>query len=233
MTGVVTESVGESAMHLDDVLLELVEPESTADGGAVEELWNVVHVTGRHERVFPYAKAFRLATDLAKDLGVDVYRRREARDQPELAESFRPADAQGPTDDRPRVGSVMTRKLHVISEDEPLRRARALMVDHGIRHLPVFRSDTLVGVITDRDLKRALDPGLGLPEGDQLFVRDVCVYETYQVAPGELLERVLTHMATAHIGSTLVVDHGKLVGIFTSSDACRVFAAHLRQTRRG
>lgn len=220
-------------MRLDDVLLEIAEAEAEhpGDGSAVEELWNVVHVTRRHDRIFPYAKAFRLATDLARQYHVDVYRRRDSHDQPELAESFRSAAALGAVDDTPRVGGVMTRHLHTIAEDEPLRKARAVMVEHGIRHLPVFRDDEFVGVVTDRDLKRALDPSLGLPAPDELFVRDVCVYETYQVAPSEPLDLVLSHMADAHIGSALVVEGGRLVGIFTSSDACRAFAAFLRQSR--
>lgn len=217
-------------MRVDDVLLEIAEaePGHYADGSAVEELWNVVHVTRRYDRVFPYAKAFRLASDLAREFQVDVFRRRDAHDQPELAESFRRRAAHATDPDVPRIGGVMTRNLQVIGEDEPLRRARSLMVDHGIRHLPVFRGEDFVGVVTDRDLKRALDPSLGLPAPDELFVRDICVYETYQVPPAEPLEHVLTHMAEAHIGSALVVDGSRLVGIFTSSDACRVFAAFLR-----
>jgi hypothetical protein len=33
--------------------------------------------------------------------------------------------------------------------------------------------NALAGVLSDRDLKRALDPDLGLPPKDELFVRDV------------------------------------------------------------
>ena len=42
------------------------------------------------------------------------------------------------------------------------------------------------------------------------------------------LDHVLEHMAAKHIGSTLVTKHGHLVGIFTATDACRVFCRHLR-----
>ena len=44
----------------------------------------------------------------------------------------------------------------------------------------------------------------------------------------ERLDRVLLHMADAHIGSALVVKEGKLAGIFTTNDACRCFADLLR-----
>ena len=37
-------------------------------------------------------------------------------------------------------------------------------------------------------------------------------------------DRVLLHMADEHIGCALVVKDGRLAGIFTTTDACRVFS---------
>jgi acetoin utilization protein AcuB len=102
------------------------------------------------------------------------------------------------------------------------------MVRHEVRHLPVKRANALVGVLTDRDLKRALDPDLGLPPKDELFVRDVFRPHPYIVDSSESLDNVLEHMAAEHIGSALVTKNGHLVGIFTATDACRVFCRHLR-----
>lgn len=126
------------------------------------------------------------------------------------------------------VGDVMTRGPWVVSDDAPLRQARSLMVDHEIHHLPVMRRGALVGVLSDRDVKRALDPDLGLPPEDQLFVRDVCVFDAYTVPPDEPLERVLRTMAAQHIGSALVTDQSRVLGILTASDACRIFADFLQ-----
>lgn len=102
------------------------------------------------------------------------------------------------------------------------------MVTHHIRHLPVQEGGALVGILTDRDLKRALDPGVGLPPKQELFVGDVFVREAYVVDGGEPIDKVLEHMATHHIGSALVTKGDKLVGIFTATDACRLFCEHLR-----
>jgi len=102
------------------------------------------------------------------------------------------------------------------------------MVQHGVRHLPVKEGDRLVGIVTDRDLKRALDPDLGLPPKDELFVRDVSVADAYVVDTGEPLDRVLDEMAARHVGSVLVTSHGRLAGIFTTIDACRILCARLR-----
>jgi acetoin utilization protein AcuB len=128
----------------------------------------------------------------------------------------------------PSVGSVMTPFPHVVQVDDSLLLARTQMVEHGVRHLPVKDGGRLVGVLTDRDLKRALDPELGLPPKEELFVRDVLVTEAYVVESTAPLDEVLEHLVEQHIGSALVTKNGRLVGIFTATDACRILCRHLR-----
>jgi acetoin utilization protein AcuB len=122
----------------------------------------------------------------------------------------------------------MTPFPSVVQLDDSLLAARALMVEHEVRHLPVQDGSKLVGLLTDRDLKRAMDPDLGLPPKEELFVRDVLVADAYVVDWAEPLDRVLEHMTSEHIGSALVTKAGKLVGIFTAMDACRFLYKHLR-----
>jgi len=107
------------------------------------------------------------------------------------------------------------------------------MNEHEIRHLPVARKGQLVGVLTDRDLKRALDPSLGLPPKNELFVEDVMVHGAYVVETTTPLEQVLLEMADRHIGCALVMREDRLAGIFTTTDACRAFGEHLRRERTG
>ena len=139
----------------------------------------------------------------------------------ESVESFR-------MDHIPSVGSVMTPFPYVVQVDDSVMTAKALMVEHEVRHLPVKDRYTLLGVLTDRDLKRALDPSLGLPPKEELFVRDVFVPDAYVVDIAESLDGVLDHLSTQHIGSALVTRQGRLVGIFTLTDAARIFCRHLR-----
>lgn len=125
------------------------------------------------------------------------------------------------------VQSVMTPFPYSIDAEAPLRQARQMMLEHDVRHLPVTRRGKLIGVLSDRDLKRALDPSLGLPPRNELFVENVAVHDAYVVETTTPLATVLMHMADEHIGSTLVVKDQKLVGIFTATDACRAFGEHL------
>lgn len=128
----------------------------------------------------------------------------------------------------PTVESVMTPCPHCVDADDSLLLARALMQRYEVRHLPVINAGTLVGVLTDRDIKRALDPDLGLPPLDELFVRDLFVPDAYIVEAAEPLDEVLAHLSTTHIGSALITRDGHLVGIFTVTDACRTFCQFLR-----
>jgi acetoin utilization protein AcuB len=84
----------------------------------------------------------------------------------------------------PSIGSVMSPFPRTVQLDASLLRARALMVEYEVRHLPVKDGDMLVGILTDRDLKRALDPDLGLPPKEELFVRDVAVRDAWAAELG-------------------------------------------------
>jgi CBS domain-containing protein len=133
----------------------------------------------------------------------------------------------------PSIGSVMTRGPQVVERDDSLLRARTLMVQHGVRHLAVQHEGANVGIITDRDIKRALDPDLGLPSKEELFVRDVFVPDACEVGPDEPLDWALDRMVALHIGSVLITQRGVLLGILTSTDACRLLAQHLRREAGG
>jgi CBS domain-containing protein len=48
--------------------------------------------------------------------------------------------------------------------------------------------------------------------------------DPYIVAPGTSLDEVVSTMAAKKYGSAVVSDHGHVVGIFTTVDACSAFA---------
>ena len=128
----------------------------------------------------------------------------------------------------PSIKSVMTPFPYFVEATDTVALARRMMTRHGIRHLPVMRDGKLAGIISDRDVKYVLDPKLGRPADPELRVEATHVSRAYVVELSERLDEVLSHMATKHIGSALVVKNGKLAGIFTMTDACRAFAEFLR-----
>ena len=128
----------------------------------------------------------------------------------------------------PPIKRVMTPFPYSIDAGETLVAARKMMAAHGFRHLPVMSEGSLEGVISDRDIDRALDPATGLPGPKELRVGDVARQDAVVVDLSEPLDEVLARMAEGHLGAVLAVKEGKLAGIFTVTDACRVFAGHLR-----
>jgi acetoin utilization protein AcuB len=131
----------------------------------------------------------------------------------------------------PLLKTVMTPFPWWVDIDEPLLVARDMMRAHRVRHLPVKDNGKLVSVVTDRDLKFALDPELGLPPRESMRVRDVCVYTAFIVDIETRLEEVLETMAERKIGSALVTKDENLVGIVTSPDVCRALAKLICERR--
>ncbi|MCB0353740.1 MAG: CBS domain-containing protein [Bdellovibrionales bacterium] len=125
------------------------------------------------------------------------------------------------------IREVMTPFPHSIGLDQSLSLAKERMREFNIRHLPVQDGGKLVGIVTDRDMSFAL--GLEKKSDDEMSVEEVYTAEPYTVSAGTRLGRVLEHMAKDHIGCALVLEHDKLVGIYTTVDACRDLSLLLEQ----
>jgi len=52
------------------------------------------------------------------------------------------------------VSAIMTSKVIYIEAGQPLEECMALMIDKNIRHLPVYDSNELVGLISVRDVMK-------------------------------------------------------------------------------
>lgn len=129
----------------------------------------------------------------------------------------------------PRVGEVMTSIVYTINSSASLLAAQNLMADQDLRHLPVLKDGKLVGLISDRDLKLAMQ----FPVPSDTIVEHVMTCDPYIVNPDTPLDEVVTTMALFKYGSALVQSmDGKLSGIFTSIDALRILAKILRSPSR-
>ena len=102
------------------------------------------------------------------------------------------------------------------------------MKQHNVRHLPVTVQRRVVGVISDRNMKPALESPAGSADDGRITVKDLYNDDPYIVSVDEPIEDVLLTMADRHIGATIVLKGGKLAGVFTVVDACRCFGEFLR-----
>jgi acetoin utilization protein AcuB len=105
-----------------------------------------------------------------------------------------------------------------VSEDMLIDDLRQLMEKHGIRHLPVVRGDTVVGVISDRDVR--LFSGLTVAEKFQVQAADIMATDPLTVSASTPLDEVAYAMSEKKVGSVIVKDEDdQFLGIFTVTDA--------------
>lgn len=115
------------------------------------------------------------------------------------------------------IAEKMTLSPPTIGRHEELARAREVMFEHGLRHLPVLDDGKLVGVLLQRDLhsvEAIACVGARVDSMGEAMVREI-----YVVAPGELVADVTRTMAHHKYGCAVVVDRGQVVGILTATDA--------------
>jgi acetoin utilization protein AcuB len=117
----------------------------------------------------------------------------------------------------------MTPQPVTIGRLEPLATAHRLMREHRIRHLPVLEHGELVGVVSQRDLY-FLETIRGVQIDDDV-VEDAMTTDTYAVTPDAPIGLVARQMARLRYGCAVVIERGKVAGIFTTSDALRLIYA--------
>jgi acetoin utilization protein AcuB len=127
----------------------------------------------------------------------------------------------------PSVGSVMTPFPFFADAAEPVAKIERLMRKHKIRHVPVQRDGEVIGIVSERDLHHWRSQAA--PERDKtvLLAADAMVPNPYVVAFDTPLSEVASEMNRRRIGSALVVRQGKLAGILSVMDICRILASLL------
>lgn len=128
----------------------------------------------------------------------------------------------------PTIKAVMTPFPYSVTLDTPLDEARAMMEEHSIRHLPVKDAPgELVGVLSERDIQWIAGSPFYRPPDPKVLVRHACILDVCIVDLNAPLTEVLSLMIQRRIGSVLVAKEGRLAGIFTTVDACRLLAQAL------
>ena len=121
------------------------------------------------------------------------------------------------------IGDVMTMLPACIDVQETFSEVQSMMDEHDVRHLPVIRAGKVVGIVSDRDIAVAHQFFGKTSETTELEVGDFCTQDVVTFERTAPLSTVLQTMADARIGSVVIVDDSGAVGIFTATDACRVF----------
>jgi len=131
------------------------------------------------------------------------------------------------------IDKSMTRNVITVEPDTGILEAREKMEKHRVHHLPVVEKDnTLVGVVTDRDIRSAW-PSDTLSDEEskkerervaKLKIQDIMTRNPVTISPTHTLEDALLLMQRVPVGAFPVVDDsGKLRGIISIRDLMRAF----------
>jgi acetoin utilization protein AcuB len=118
---------------------------------------------------------------------------------------------------KPTIRKFMTATPYTIGQDQTLSAAHRLMRQHEVRHLPVLTGGKLVGILSQRDLH--LIETLEDVDPDTAKVEEAMTMDVYVTPPNTPLDEAARTMAEHKFGSAVVVDRGKIVGMFTTVDA--------------
>jgi acetoin utilization protein AcuB len=128
------------------------------------------------------------------------------------------------------VNNWMSKEVITVNADDTMQNAIYILQEQNIKMLPVMDDANLVGIITDRDLKKASpSDATTLDMHELLFliskikVKDLMKEPVYTVRPDDTVEEAAALLLEKKISGLPVLDENdRLVGIITRSDIFRV-----------
>ena len=114
----------------------------------------------------------------------------------------------------------MTPFPHTIGQEQQLEIAAETMKKNGFRHLPVLHGGELIGLLSSRDIDflRSV-AGVTMAE---LTVEEAMSQDVKTVDLDYSMVAVLSIMAERKVGSIVVTEGKRPVGIFTTTDAVQL-----------
>jgi CBS domain-containing protein len=115
-----------------------------------------------------------------------------------------------------------------VSPDFSLGKAAKLMIESGVRQLPVFEKSRLVGFVTDEDIIH----GAVTQEWGSTAVEKIMTKAPQVIDANRSVGAVLSLFREHGVSHVPVIDEGKLAGIISVQDVIeQVFQPRQRQTR--
>jgi CBS domain-containing protein len=117
---------------------------------------------------------------------------------------------------------IMSTNLITISPKDNLAKARELMHDNSIHHLPVCVDKELVGLVTLSNVLAATDSILRDPDSrlhaKEILIEDMMVTDIATVDENASLRQAALFLEKHRIGCLPIVTDGNLHGIVTDTD---------------
>ncbi|WP_041083388.1 CBS domain-containing protein [Thermotoga profunda] len=138
------------------------------------------------------------------------------------------------------VKDVMTKEVITVSPETTFSEAMDIIRKKGIRRLPVVKNEKVVGIITEKDLLSAspsqattLDVWELTSLLSKLKIKQIMRKDVVHVHPNTPIEDAAKIMSDKKIGSLIVLEEERLIGIITESDIFKVFINMLGAREEG
>lgn len=138
------------------------------------------------------------------------------------------------------VKDIMTTNVITVSPETTFYEAMEIIRAKGVRRLPVVKDDKVIGIVAEKDLLKAspsqattLDVWELTTLLSKLKVKQIMKKDVVHVHPNTPIEEAAKIMADKKIGSLLVMEEEKLVGIITETDIFKVFINMLGAREKG
>lgn len=132
----------------------------------------------------------------------------------------------------PTLKDTMSKSVISVRWNHSMQLAAELMARKRIRHLPVIGDDgAVVGILSDRDVKRALDP-IYSAYSPRSQVSDYMNWPVLTKSDGAPLLEVVDLMIKEKISSVIITKSGAMLGIVTSEDLLVLLRDLLTQENR-
>lgn len=128
------------------------------------------------------------------------------------------------------VADYMTRSVHSIAVTSTLAEAHRLMRENQVHHLPVLDRNRLVGIVSMGDLH--LIETLKDVDSQTVTVEEAMSPEPYIVSRTTPLRVATRYMWKHRLGSALVVEKKRVIGVFTLTDALQALTEVLPPGRK-
>jgi len=139
-----------------------------------------------------------------------------------------------------KVSKYMTQKLIAVQPETSVKEAFMTMRARRVRHLPVVEGDELVGIISDRDLRRprwaeSLDDWTSYYQiDDNIAVKDIMTSNPEVVHTYDDVVKAVRLFREQRYGALPVQDKtGKLVGILSAQDLLLALEELLTEKQAG
>ncbi|RZN14939.1 MAG: CBS domain-containing protein [Methanosarcinales archaeon] len=126
---------------------------------------------------------------------------------------------------------AMIRKPITVNPSNRVSHARRLILDKDIGRLPVMEEEKLIGIITEKDIAKAMRAFRELVSSNQqdsrirnLIVEDIMTRRVTTVGTNTSLREVVTTMLEQNIGGIPVMNDQELVGIITRRNIIKMLA---------